>query len=72
MITTGGAWGRGGGGSLYIATCDVEMTNINNYDTMTWEKCLDVGGPKKFLLLSFALINKFIRYSCVYNSIVSL
>ena len=34
MIATGGG---GGGKSLYIATCDVEMTNINNYDTMAQE-----------------------------------
>ena len=29
----GGGGGGGGGKSLYIATCDFEMTNINNYDT---------------------------------------
>ena len=31
-------WGGGGHGGNPTTYYDVEMTNINNYDTMTWKK----------------------------------
>ena len=50
--------------SLFITTYDFEVTNINNYDTMTWEsRSVLIDRRSKNISPSFICTYKFNRYS---------